>query len=105
MKAHSSVGRKYGIDDQEIEKLIALNKDAFEYREWLALKFAQDTAFLGGGEPAGEYVEDYQRLYTKKERKYILKIIRFMMFTNYWANSAKGEAWRLDLENETSCSI
>ena len=44
------------MTDTEIEKLIDLNKSDFEYREWLALKYAQDWAFLNGAEPESAYV-------------------------------------------------
>jgi hypothetical protein len=67
--------------------LFNLKKSGFEYKEWLALKYAQDRAFLHGSEPAGDYMDDYHKYYSEKERAYILKIINMMMFMNSVGNT------------------
>ncbi len=76
------MGRKLGLSDDEISKLGNISKSDFEYREWVALNYARDFSALGGKEPAGEYLEDYYSLYSKKEQKHILKIARQMDFMN-----------------------
>lgn len=103
MKVHSSLAGRLGIGEGEIEKLIALDKNDFEYREWLALKYAQDWIFLGGAEPAGEHIDDFRRAYGAQERKYILKLMRVMRFANCWNNTFHGRAWRDGLDG--ACDI
>lgn len=105
MKHHSAVGGRLGITGDEIDKLIALDPKDFEHREWLALKYARDWTALGGNEPAGSYMEDFRDLYTRKERAYILKLIRMMRFANYFNNTFRGRAWRRDLEQSGACSL
>ncbi len=105
MKLHSAVGGKLGITGEDIEKLILLDQKDFEYREWLALRYAQDWIALGGGEPAGSYMEDFSKLYSPKERAYILKLVRMMRFANYFNNAFRSRAWRGDLEQTGACSL
>ncbi len=105
MKLHSAVGGRLGITGEEIEKLIALDPKNFEYREWLALRYAQDWIALGGDEPAGSYMDEYRKMYSPKERGYILKLIRMMRFANNFNNTFRGRAWRRDLEQSGSCSL
>jgi hypothetical protein len=105
MRIHSAVGRRLGIGAEDIDKLVALDRKDFEYREWLALRFVQDFAFLGGEVPAGDYMEDFNRLYAARERKYILKLARMMRFANYWNNTLRGMPWRASLESQTACSV
>jgi hypothetical protein len=105
MKFHSAVGGRLGISADEINRLVELDKKDFEYREWLALKYAQEWIFLGGREPESDYMADYRRHYAKKERASILKLIRMMRFANLWNNTRHGRPWRADLEAGGSCSI
>ncbi len=88
---------------EEMDRLVRLEKRHFEYKEWLALKYAQDRVFLGH-EPQSGYMVDFRRQYTVKERAYILKLIRMQEFANYWMNTFSRKAWRKDLEGE-SCSF
>ncbi|MBP7583242.1 MAG: hypothetical protein KBA61_04355 [Spirochaetes bacterium] len=94
MKVHTSLAGRLGITQGEIERLIALDEKEFDYREWLALRYAQDWVYLGGEEPAGEYMDDFRREYGARERKYILKLMRMMRFANLWNNTFHGRAWR-----------
>jgi hypothetical protein len=105
MKIHSAVGGKLGITPEEIEKLITLDRNSFEYGEWLILKYAQDWIILDGQEPAGDYMEEFRRRYSKRERGYFLKLIRMMRFANYWNNTFSGRPWRAGLEDSDYCSI
>jgi hypothetical protein len=98
MKFHSSLAGRLGIGEDEIEKLISLDKKDFQYREWLALKYAQDWVFLGGKEPAGEFMDDFRREYGPRDRKYILKLMRVMRFANCWNNTFQGRAWKPGLD-------
>lgn len=104
MQFHSAVGGRLGINGSDIDKLIALDPKDFEYREWLALKYAQDWVALGGDEPAGDYMDDYRNRYSDRERKYILKLMRMMRFANYFNNTFRRRAWRNDLE-QSVCSL
>lgn len=105
MKLHSAVGRRHGITDEDVEKLIVLDRSSLDEREWLALKYAQDWAALGGSEPAGEYMADFKRTYPARERAYILKLVRMMRFANYWNNTFSGRPWRQELTGQSACSI
>lgn len=104
MKLHSAVGGRLGITGNDIETLIALDPKDFEYREWLALKYAQDWVALDGDEPAGDYMDEYRNQYSERERKYILKLMRMMRFANFFNNTFRSRAWRSDLE-QTVCSL
>ena len=42
--------------------------------------------------------KDYYLQYSKKERAYILKTMRVMLFSNYLNNYYKNRAWRSDIE-------
>jgi protein-S-isoprenylcysteine O-methyltransferase Ste14 len=64
-----------------------LNKSDFEYREWLALKYAQDWALENGAEPQGDYIEDFQSHYSEEQKEYMHKIMRMMRFTNSLGNT------------------
>lgn len=98
MNTHTAVGKRHGISAQEINKLIKLEKPGFVYKEWLALKYAQDWVFFNGEEPAGSYMIDYKKNYTAKEQGYILKLLRIMRFFNYLNNLIFNKSWRSDLE-------
>lgn len=106
MNLHSAAGRRLGLDDAHIEDLLTLDREKFEYREWLALRYAQDRAFLGGAEPAGDYMEEYRRSYSPKERSRISKLVAVMLFANYWNNTFRRKAWREDIEGSSvSCRM
>ena len=105
MKLHSAVGGRLGITGEDIEKLILLDQRDFEYREWLALRYAQDWIALDGGEPAGAFMRDFSKLYSAKERAYILKLVRMMRFANYFNNTFRGRAWRHGVEQTGTCSL
>jgi protein-S-isoprenylcysteine O-methyltransferase Ste14 len=94
------------MTDAEIEKLISLNKSDFEYREWLALKYAQDWALLNGVEPESAYVADFQSHYSKEQREYIQKIMRMMRFTNSLGNTLSWKGANSETEeNSAACII
>lgn len=85
------MGRKLEMSDDEISKLASMSKSEFEFREWVALNYVSGFATLGGKEPEGEYIEDYYRLYSKKEQKHILKIARQMDFANRFMSTITGK--------------
>ncbi|TFH38612.1 MAG: hypothetical protein E4G96_10245 [Chrysiogenales bacterium] len=106
MRLHSAVGGRLGISEVEIEKLATLDRDSFDYREWLVLKFARDRTDAGGRDPGGAYAGDYRRLYTSRERKYHLKLLRMMRFANLLNNTIHGRPWRATLPGfGDSCPI
>jgi hypothetical protein len=98
MTIHGAVGKRYGVSQDFIEKLIALEKSDFEYKEWLALKYARDMALMNGNSPENEDMHAFTSMYSQKERNYILKIIRLMIFSNCINNSLTKQSWRADLE-------
>jgi hypothetical protein len=61
----------------------------FAYRDWILLKYVQDWTSLRGKEPAKENTCEYYLQYNKKERAYILKLMRAMLFSNYINNAFK----------------
>jgi protein-S-isoprenylcysteine O-methyltransferase Ste14 len=93
------------MTDTEIEKLIALNKSDFDYREWLALKYAQDWALLNGAEPESGYVADFQSHYSKEQREYIQKIMRMMRFTNSLGNTLSRKPSNPETEASSAARI
>ncbi|MBN2159629.1 MAG: hypothetical protein JW807_09550 [Spirochaetes bacterium] len=105
MQVHSAVGRRHGITNEEIEMLIVLDRSRFDQREWLALKYAQDWIACDGAEPAGDYMADFRRAYSGRERAYILKLVRMMRFANYWSNTFSGRPWRPEHAMQSACSI
>jgi protein-S-isoprenylcysteine O-methyltransferase Ste14 len=94
------------MTDTEIQKLIGLNKSDFDYREWLALKYAQDWALLNGAEPESAYVGDFQSHYPQEQREYIKKIMRMMRFTNSLGNTLSRKSSNSGTEaNSAACII
>ena len=82
------------MKEQEIEKLVQLNRADFEYREWLPLKYARDWAVLNGEAPQGDYVADYHSHYSGDERAYIHKIMGMMRFMNSLGNTLAPKSRR-----------
>ncbi|HSV97334.1 MAG TPA: hypothetical protein VLM75_10425 [Spirochaetota bacterium] len=104
MSMHSAAGRRLGLTDAQIEDLLTLDPRKFDHREWLALRYAQDRAFLDGAEPAGNYVREYRRHYTEAERARISKLITAMQFANYWNNTFRRRPWNKSREGSAiSC--
>ncbi len=95
---HSAAGERLGITKDEIEKLVRLEESDFEYREWLALKFARDFVVAGGKEPAGEFFDDFKEQYSAKERGYILKLARMQYFMTRFMHAVKRQPWRDEKE-------
>ena len=102
MDVHSALGKRHGIAKEDIDNLIALNPKNFDDKEWLALKYVQDWTFLGGEEPSGEYMIDFKKQYNSKERAYILKLMRTMLFANYFNNLLRKGVWKSEIEGITS---
>ncbi|MDY6933352.1 MAG: hypothetical protein SVZ03_03920 [Spirochaetota bacterium] len=98
MSAHSTLGKWYGISEEDIDNLIYLDPDKFNYREWLVLKYAQDWTFLQGEEPVGNYMQDLKKHYSRKELSYTLKLMKAMLFSNYLFNLLRKKLWRSDIE-------
>ena len=88
---HSAVGRKLGLSGRELGHLANLPRSEFDDREWAALQFARAYALRGGRVPAGDYGNDFRQIYTEKEQRYVLRIIRQMDFANRVANTIFSE--------------
>lgn len=67
---------------EDISVISRLNPEDFDHNEWVALAYARDFATLGGRDPDGDYMADYLRLYSEKERQCISKVAAKMDFTN-----------------------
>ena len=68
----------------------------------------QDWGFLEGVNPTKENHQDYYLQYSEKERAYILKTMRVMLFSNYLNNFFRNRGWRSDIEEISPgdfCSI
>jgi AhpD family alkylhydroperoxidase len=98
---HSAVGRKKGITNEEISALIKLNKNDFEYKEWIALSYAREWTFARGENVPNELKEEFSKYYSKKEQALITKLLNTMLFINYFGNGVFKRPWRTD----ESCSI
>ncbi|HOD15555.1 MAG TPA: hypothetical protein PLA65_15535 [Spirochaetota bacterium] len=105
MHLHAAVGGRLGITRDEIDRLLTLDKNDFEYREWLALKYARELTLLDGAEPESDYMDDFRLNYTGKERARILKLVRMMRFANLWNNTLRGRPWRTGAGAGGSCAI
>ncbi len=79
---------------EEIENLISLEKSDFEYREWLALKFARDLVYADGKAPKGEYLKEFKEQYSEKDRGYILKLAKMQYFLTRVMHTIKRQPWR-----------
>ena len=86
-----------------MEKLLHLDHEHFEYRQWLALKYAQEWTFLGGEDPAGSYMEDFRSQYSHEERRFVLKLMRMMLFANYAGNLYFRRPWKKSIP--VSCDL
>jgi protein-S-isoprenylcysteine O-methyltransferase Ste14 len=93
------------MTDREIEELIELKKSDFEYREWLALKYAQDWALLNGAEPESAYVADFESHYPKEQREYLKKIMRMMRFTNSLGNTFSRKVSKSETEASSAACV
>jgi protein-S-isoprenylcysteine O-methyltransferase Ste14 len=71
----------------------------------LALKYAQDWAFLNGAEPEGAYVADFQSHYSNEQRGYIKKIMRMMRFTNSLGNTLSRRSSNSETEASSAVCI
>ena len=71
----------------------------------MALKYAQDWAFLNGAEPDGAYVADFQSHYSKEQREYIKKIMRMMRFTNSLGNTLSRKSSNSEAEASSAACI
>ncbi len=98
------MGRKAGLSKEEFQSLQRLNKKDFEYREWVALTYAREWAFAKGSEPSAEFSSELNRLYTKKDRARILKLLRMMFFFNYCGNWYFKRPWNKGQRHE-SCAL
>jgi len=68
----------------------------------------RDWGFSKGVNPSEECHQDYYLQYSKKERAYILKTMRVMLFSNYLNNFFRNRGWRSDIEGtvpDDFCSI
>ncbi len=90
---------------QEIENLITLRKENFDYREWLALSFAREWIFNNGNISEWVNLNEYKKVYSLQERKYILKLVKMMDFFNCAGNIFIRIPWKYSVERSISCSL
>lgn len=83
-----------------MEKLIELNPDKFERKEWVALAYARDWAVFRGYSPDDDLVKEYEALYTDQERRDLLAVLTIMDFANRTMNTITKKTLVLE-ENGT----
>jgi len=71
----------------------------------LALKYAQDWAFLNGAEPESAYVADFQSHYSKEQREHVKKIMRMMRFSNSLGNTLSRKSSNSESEASSAACI
>jgi len=98
MKVHTAWALSLGLTEDDVEKLVRLDKHDFPEKEWLAFIYARKFAALRGREPKGPHVFAYMTAYSKKERADITKILRMMKMANYSGNMILGLPFRASLE-------
>ncbi len=97
MDAHTAVGRRLGITDEDIDQLIDLKPDDFERREWLVLKYTQDWIFCNGQEHKADYITEYKSEFSDLDQRCVLKLLSMMRFANQFNNTFFKKQWRNDL--------
>ncbi|ACN16531.1 hypothetical protein HRM2_34560 [Desulforapulum autotrophicum HRM2] len=80
------MGRKKGISKGEIANIYTLNQKDFDYTEWLILKYAREWTLVKGKNPSGDIVSEYETVVSSELRRYIDKLLRMMIFANYFGN-------------------
>lgn len=98
------MGRKAGITKDEYLSLIKLEKKDFDYREWIALIYARESAFAKGGEVPAGINDQFNMEYSKTDQKLVKKLIRTMIFANYCGNIYYKRPWKKDAP-VTSCEV
>ena len=82
------------MTDNDISSLSTVSEKEFQHKEWIALKYAYEWALLDGIEPESSFMKEYKKLYSKKERDRINKLLRFMQFTNHCSNMFVNKGWK-----------
>lgn len=80
------MSRKTGISKGEIANLYTLKQKDFDYTEWLILKYAREWTLVKGENPSGDIVSEYETIVSAELRRYIDKLLRMMIFANYFGN-------------------
>lgn len=80
------MGRKTGISKEEIANIYTLKQKDFDYTEWLILKYAREWTLARGKNPSGDIVSEYEAVVSAELRRYIDKLLRVMIFANYFGN-------------------
>lgn len=97
---HSALGKRHGLSNTDIENLLTISKKDFTYKEWVALKYVHEWTILRGNEPKGEFVKDFETLYSKKEQARVRKLMHTMLFSTYLMNYFKDRPWKKESEPE-----
>jgi hypothetical protein len=79
--------------------MIKLNKNDFEYKEWVALVYAREWAFTRGENVPNELKEEFVKNYSKQEQGLIMKVIHIKIFINYLVSLFKKPG------KDESCNI
>ena len=90
---------------KKVEDLVTLRRENFDYREWLALCFAREGVFSRGKVSGWEFLSEYEGAYTRRERKYILKLIRLMEFFNCAGNIFIRIPGKYSIKTGDSCTL
>jgi len=84
-----------------MDRIEFLREEDFEPREYLVLNYAREWV-LSGGKPEGGMTDRYMEAFTRKERAYHVKLIRWMDFFNRFRMTFGGSPYT---KAGASCSI
>ncbi len=102
---HSAAGRRLGLCREEINDLAELREDRFERREWIGLRVARATVMPAFEGDPGTLFREFEALYSKNERAYVLKFVRMMDFFNTFGNLFIRVPWKRRAEGGLSCPM
>lgn len=99
------MGRKAGLTKEQNHALIRLEKNDFPYKEWVALVYAREWTYMRGEAFSDNIDKEFRIHYSYKEQARIKKLLRTMLFANYFGNWFYKRPWNRDKENIQICSI
>lgn len=78
---------------KEIDALIELDKNSFDYQEWVALQWVRTYLECEGVFPDPELNREFEHLFSPQERTCVFSIFKLMLFFNMLANTVFRERY------------
>ncbi len=75
------------MEQSDIDSLVYLKKDDFEYKEWIALTWVRHHILFEGEFPDPDLDETFKTLYSEKEQLRIIAVYKLMFFFNLLSNT------------------